>query len=86
MTKNEIVVRWVMPPRNSNAEMDYNLLHKAWIKFRDLNHPYSDTDNYRKWDWYRTVIANTITHGTIAEAFAELVEGIEWYNLINKTN
>jgi len=60
---------------------DYNLLHEAWVKFRDLKF---DGVQYFKHSALCFEICIKITHGTITEAFDELVRGIEWCNTLNK--
>jgi len=63
--------------------MNYETLHEAWVKFRDLKF---DDEDQRELFWeYRKRIEWAITRKPITEAFDELVKGIEWYNSLNKT-
>ena len=96
MTKNEIVARWMGWPTHRdkiemseghktykeliNYPMDYNTIHEAWVKFRDLKF---EGVQYFKHSALCFDICVKITHGTITEAFDELVKGIEWQNKIN---
>lgn len=69
--------------KNLKYDSDYNKLHQAWVKFRDLkfnpeiNHYYEHID-----------ICNTIrywiTDKPITEAFDELMKGIEWYQSLKQ--
>ena len=62
-------------------DKDYNQLHEAWVKFRDLKF---EGVQYFKHSALCFDICVKITHGTITEAFDELVRGIEWCNTLNK--
>jgi len=84
MTKNEIVAKWLGfdTPIGDWHLNDYNTLHQAWVKFRDLKligdpHRFQHTSTCWK-------IADRIAHGTITEAFEELVKGIKWVNSLKK--
>lgn len=82
MEKNEIVARWLN--MHQAMHMDYNTLHEAWVKFRDLKF---DEDGYMltiRHKKYSDKIRLLITDYSITEAFDELVKGIEWYNNLNK--
>ena len=61
---------------------DYNKLHEAWVKFRDLK--FEDDETIRSHSHLKYCIGEIILNGTITEAFDELVKGIEWVNTLNK--
>lgn len=80
MTKNEIVARWL----NKKVRiLGYELLHEAWVKFRDLQFE-SLTDEFYGHAEMIHEIAYAITYKSINEAFDELVKGIKWYNSLKK--
>ena len=87
MNKNEIVARW-MGKKDKDAvtcywpDKDYNLLHEAWVKFRDLK--FEDVNQLKEFKLQKDQIAYAITYWSITEAFDELVKGIEWYESLNK--
>ncbi len=98
MTKNEIVARWLgwvterhliklsegHEPYIKTIEypMNYETLHEAWVKFRDLKFErYDRGDEFHR---VRRNIENSICYDTITEAFDELVKGITWYETLNK--
>lgn len=58
-------------------DTDYNQLIPAWVKFRELVIDRSDYFDYLN---HKVQIRSAITERPITEAFAALVEGIEWYN------
>jgi len=61
-------------------DKDYNHLHEAWVKFRDLKFEVM----FEKILHVNHVshISKAIVFRTITEAFDELIKGIEWYNSI----
>lgn len=103
MTKNEIVVRWMgWPTHRDKIEisdghkpykelikypMNYDLLHEAWVKFRDLNLPFQtkeENEIYEIHEVWCNNIGTCILQLTLIEAFDELIQGIEWYESLKK--
>lgn len=65
-------------------DKNYNHLHEAWRKFRDLKFNRHDIQNEHF--LICVSILNKIGYNTITEAFDELVKGIEWYASIVYSN
>ena len=55
---------------------DYNLIHEAWVKFRDLK--FINNDHRIAHENFSDSIAIKVAYAPIQEAFDELVRGIEW--------
>lgn len=95
MVKNEVysagghrttLYQWAYPKDSkpfyaADLKLDYELLHEAWVKFRDLK--FGD-DLWGEFHRIRRGIENSICYDPITEAFDELVKGIEWYESFKK--
>lgn len=90
MTKNEIVVRWIneegvnfgVTDHNQVKLEDYNILHEAWVKFRDLKFDIGSHQLQIHEIKCKNIGIEILNH-SITEAFDELLMGIEWYNSLN---
>lgn len=65
-------------------DKDYNHLHEAWVKFRDLKFTdcefvWQNRERFYRHKDYVFAIGEAMLKGTITEAFEELIKGIEWY-------
>lgn len=58
---------------------DWNWLHEAWQKFRDLK-----TDNSYEHLRRSLHLMSLITLDSISDAFTALVEAVEWWNGVNE--
>lgn len=76
---------WGYDAKGLMYDKDYNWLHEAWVKFRDLKFDQkTDYFNHSHHSYACLVIGNAIIHKSITEAFDELVKGIEWYNQLKQ--
>ncbi len=73
-------------PSNLLYNSSWDWLMPVWQKFRSLNwygqdycSSYSHTHRY-----FVFIISNKLVNTSIDDVFNELVEGIKWYNKINK--
>lgn len=72
----------VMGSRIKQIDLNYETLHEAWVKFRDLKYKNQElADDHFHWC---NSIHTAIGYLTITEAFDELVKGIEWYESLKK--
>jgi len=70
-------------PINEWRKLDHNLLHEAWVKFRDLKFD-PNTNIQAHHEYYCQQIRYAVMMRTINAAFDELVKGIEWYESLKK--
>jgi len=66
---------------NFNPDTDWNWLHRAFVKFRELPIPEGDSAYF---SYHKREIVNGFEYDTISEAFEALYEGIFWFNNLNK--
>lgn len=62
---------------------DWSWLMPVWHRFRDLSFK-GNIKEHHEHQIFKGEIEKAICYGTITDAFNELVQGIEWYNQVER--
>ncbi len=64
---------------------DWNWIHEAWDKFRDLAFEDKLSYNAEQLSYHQVTIASNIFENTPPETFQSLIEAVQWYNTTKET-